>query len=57
MLSQVELTEDTVIVAVRHDGATLIPRGHTLLHEGDSVTVIAASTAVDEVRALFEGGA
>ena len=57
MLSQVELTEDAVIVAVRHDGATLIPRGHTLLHEGDRVTVIAASTAVDEVRALFEGGA
>ena len=47
--------EDAVIVAVRHDGATLIPRGHTFLSEGDRVTVIAAATAVSEVRALFEG--
>lgn len=53
-LLEVELTPDAVIVAVRHDGATLIPRGQTRLQAGDRVTVIAAASAVDEVRAQFE---
>lgn len=53
-LSQLNLTEDAVIVAVRHNGATLIPRGQTRLETGDRVTVIAAASAVDEVRAMFE---
>ena len=50
---------DAVIVAVRHQGATHIPRGHTRLFHGDRVTVIVARGAVDEVRARFErvGGA
>ena len=56
-LSELQLTEDAVIVAVRHEGATLIPRGHTRLAEGDRVTIIASADAVAEVRALFEGHA
>ena len=40
-LSDVHLTEDAVIVAVRRGGVTLIPRGHTRLANGDRVTVIA----------------
>ena len=56
-LSDIDLTEDAVIVAVRHQGATLIPRGHTRLAEGDRVTIIASAGAVAEVRALFEGHA
>ncbi len=55
LLSDVQLTEDAVIVAVRHEGATLIPRGQTRLAVGDRVTVIAASSAVAAVRAMFEG--
>ncbi len=54
-LSELHLTEDAVIVAVRHEGATLIPRGHTQLAEGDRVTIIASAAAVAEVRATFEG--
>ncbi len=54
-LSDIDLTEDAVIVAVRHEGATLIPRGHTRLAEGDRVTIIASAAAVAEVRATFEG--
>ena len=54
-LSEVQLTEDAVIVAVRHNGATLIPRGHTRIAAGDRVTLIAAAAAVEEVRAIFEG--
>ena len=54
-LSDLRLTEDAVIVAVRHEGATLIPRGHTQLAEGDRVTIIATAESVAEVRATFEG--
>lgn len=56
-LSEVPLTEDAVIVAVRRGGATLIPRGNTRLVAGDRVTVIATQAAVDDVRAVFEGRA
>jgi len=55
LLSELELTEDAVIVAVRRDGMTLIPRGHTRLQADDRVTVIATASAVTEVRAHFEG--
>ena len=54
-LSDLRLTEDAVIVAVRHEGATLIPRGHTQLAEGDRVTIIATAESVAEVRATFGG--
>ena len=54
-LADLHLTEDAVIVAVRHEGATLIPRGHTQLNEGDRVTIIATAESVAEVRATFEG--
>lgn len=54
-LRELDLTADAVIVAVRHRGATQIPRGDTRLHRGDRVTVIAARDAVDEVRARFAG--
>jgi CBS domain-containing protein len=52
-LSELELPENVILVTVRHDGATLIPRGHTRLIAGDRVTVIAASTAVDEIQSMF----
>ena len=55
LLSDLRLTEVAVIVAVRHEGATLIPRGQTRLAAGDRVTIIAAANAVAEVRATFEG--
>lgn len=53
-LKDLPLTDDAVIVAVRHEGQTVIPRGHTLLEEGDRVTVIATATAVESVRRLFD---
>lgn len=53
-LKELPLTEDAVVVSVRHDGRTVIPRGHTLLEEGDRVTVIATADAVESVRELFE---
>ena len=55
IITDLRLTEDAVIVAVRHPSATLIPRGHTRLAAGDRVTIIAAAGSVAEVRATFEG--
>lgn len=54
-LNEVRITEDAVIVAIRRDGVTLIPRGHTRLEEGDRVTVISAASAVEDVRGIFSG--
>jgi chloride channel protein, CIC family len=54
-LRDLPLTEDAVIVSVRHEGRTVIPRGRTHLAEGDRVTVIATAQAVDAVRSIFEG--
>ena len=54
-LADLELPESAVVVAVRHQGATLIPRGGTTLREGDRVIVIAAAAVAAEVRALFVG--
>ena len=54
-LDGLDLPEGAVVVAVRHRGATLIPRGGTTLHEGDRVTVIAAAAAAADVRARFRG--
>ena len=52
-LSEVALPENAIMVAVRHDGATLIPRGNTRLLAGDRVTVIAGATAVDRLQEMF----
>jgi CIC family chloride channel protein len=48
-LTEVRLTEDAVVIAIRHDGITMIPRGHTRVAEGDRVTVL--STAAARLRA------
>ncbi len=56
-LTEVRLTEDAVVIAIRHDGVTMIPRGHTRLAEGDRVTVLATAAAADAVRAIFERAA
>ena len=53
-LSEVELPENTIMVAVRHEGATLIPRGNTRLLAGDRVTVIAGATAIHRLQEMFQ---
>jgi trk system potassium uptake protein TrkA len=53
-LRDLPLSDDAVIVAVRHRGQTVIPRGNTLLRAGDRVSVIALAEVVDSVRALFD---
>ena len=52
-ISELELPENVIMVAVRHDGATIIPRGHTRLITGDRVTVIATAAAVDTIQSMF----
>jgi len=52
-LNEVSLPENAIIVAVQHEGATLIPRGHTQLSAGDRVTVIAGADAVEPLQEMF----
>jgi len=52
-ISELELPTNAIMVTVRHDGATIIPRGHTRLIAGDRVTVIAGASAVEEMQAMF----
>ena len=52
-ISELELPQNAIMVTVRHEGATIIPRGHTRLITGDRVTVIAGASAVEEMQAMF----
>ena len=52
-LSEVALPENAIMVTVRRDGATVIPRGRTRLRADDRVTVIAGATAVGGLRSRF----
>jgi CBS domain-containing protein len=53
-LTEVQLTDDAVVIAIRHEGMTMIPRGHTRLAKGNRVTVLSTAAAADSVRAVFE---
>ncbi|MFB6347431.1 MAG: TrkA family potassium uptake protein [bacterium] len=47
--------DDTIVVAVRHDGELTIPDGQTVIESGASVTVLARSGATDRVIDPFNG--
>lgn len=53
LIRDAHLPADAVIVAVRRDGNTLIPRGDTALVPGDVVTVVARREVASNVRSLF----
>lgn len=53
LIRDAPLPPDAVIVAVRRDGRTLIPRGDTMLRTGDVVTVVSRREVADDVRLLF----
>ncbi len=45
-LSQIPITEDAVIISITRHGELLIPRGNTLLCEGDKVLCVAKDEAM-----------
>jgi CIC family chloride channel protein len=47
------LPPDTLLVAVRRGGRTLIPRGDTVLHPGDRVVALAERAQIEALTKLF----
>lgn len=53
-LSELRLPNMVVIISVNRDGATLIPRGDTELHSGDTIIFMAKQEALHEVKLLLK---
>lgn len=52
---QLGLPRDSSVVAVIRGERVVVPRGDTVLHEGDEVLVLATNESEDEVRRLLVG--
>lgn len=49
------LPRESTVVAVLRDGHVLVPRGDTVLHQGDEVLVLVTGGAEDDVRRALVG--
>jgi len=55
-LDDLKLTQkNALIVAITRDDEILIPRGNTVVKEGDRVTVFALARGIDKITRLFTG--
>ncbi|MBU7042354.1 MAG: hypothetical protein HXS47_02090 [Theionarchaea archaeon] len=55
-LDDIKLTrKDALIVAITRDDEIIIPRGNTVIREGDRVTVFALAKGIEEITQLFTG--
>ncbi len=52
-LRDVRLPEGSLIALIRRHGATVVPRGRTVLREGDRLTIIGAPSSLQEVVAKY----
>ncbi len=52
-LRQAKLPEGVIVGAILRGDEVIIPRGDTVIHAGDLVTIFAASSAVKKVEKLF----
>ncbi|QDV05286.1 putative amino acid permease YhdG [Planctomycetes bacterium Poly30] len=52
-IEQLELPEDSLIAAIRRDGATIMPRASSVLQPGDRLIVIGESRAITQLREQF----
>jgi len=52
-LSAVQWPHEVVVVAVRRDRKSIIPRGHLILQAEDNLVLLSERDAVNEVRKLF----
>jgi amino acid transporter len=52
-LSELRLPEGTLIALIRRYGETIVPRGRTVLREGDRLTIIGSPTGLREVMARY----
>lgn len=55
-LDDIKLTrKDALIVAITRDDEIIVPRGNTVIKEGDRVTVFALAKGIEEITQLFTG--
>jgi trk system potassium uptake protein len=54
-LTALGLPRESTIVAVLRDGHVVVPRGDTILHEGDEVLVLVTGGVEDDVRKALVG--
>jgi len=52
-LSSIAIPSDALLIAVRRQGRTVIPRGETALAAGDVVTALASPAGAERVRSLL----
>lgn len=52
-LKDIEFPGDLLVVAIRKGGELIVPRGDTVLDEGDHLTVLGPENCVDQTRDLF----
>jgi amino acid transporter len=52
-LSELRLPDGTLVALIRRYGEILVPRGRTVLREGDRLTVIGSQSALREFKARF----
>ncbi len=54
-LTNLGLPRESTVVAVLRDGHVVVPRGDTVLHEGDEVLVLVSGGVEDDVRRALVG--
>jgi mannitol/fructose-specific phosphotransferase system IIA component (Ntr-type) len=52
-LREIEMPEDTLVTVIRRQGDAFVPRGSTVLHEGDRVTIIGTPRRIRELDELY----
>lgn len=51
VVRDLKLPEECLIAILRHDEESHVPHGHTVLREGDQLTILGSRAALDELRA------
>lgn len=54
-LNELRLPEGSLVALIRRYGETVVPRGRTILREGDRLTIIGAPTGLREIQSQFGG--
>jgi trk system potassium uptake protein TrkA len=54
-LTDLGLPRESTVVAVLRDGHVVVPRGDTVLHQGDEVLVLVSGGVEDDVRRALVG--
>ena len=52
-IREIDIPEGCLVAIIRRKGATLVPRGETVVCEGDWLTVIGSTTGVGRLRELY----